>query len=271
MESQLSRFQRSILNNFLIDLSVFERKHLLKCISKFLLDQDYNSIDIMIDKFLENNDIFIDFYSTLYNGYSSFFRDKITFSMLENSIIPRLLHQSDEKLIRIWSVGCSKGQEAYSLAIACEEVKRKLDLDFSYKIFASDMSSSALTNAMEGKYHRRDMDNVTLEILSRYFSTQNNMYYIEKKIKENITFFEYDIVSSKSRYPVESVFGDFDIVVCSNVLIYYSFAVQKDIIEKLEDSIRINGYLISDSSEKTLIESVSHMETELLQSSIYKK
>jgi len=261
-----------VLNRYNIDISIFDEHYILKMIESSLDKLNIKTIDEFIDYLDSKKDRFIEFYNSFLNGYSLFFREDLTYSILYSIVLPQLIDKlkSDEEL-RIWSVGCSKGQEPYSIAILCEELKLKHALDFNYRIFATDISKSALTKAEKGIYTISDMLNTKYKHLNAYFNRVSDEYHIKNEIKRNVYFSEYDVVTNKSKYPPESIFGNLDIVICNNVLIYYNNEVKQDIVEKLFSSVRIGGYFITSEAEIDYVARITKAETVLYQSPILKK
>jgi chemotaxis methyl-accepting protein methylase len=186
--------------------------------------------------------------------------------------LPQLIDgiQSDQTL-RIWSVGCSKGQEPYSIAILCEELKLKHALDFKYQIFATDISESSLYKAQKGIYKIRDISNMKYKYLKTYFTQRSDEYYVKDEIKKHVYFYEHNIVTSKSEFLPDSISGKLDIVICNNLLIYYNNEVKQDIVEELFMSIRKGGYFVTSESEIDYVSRITKVKPMLNQSAILKK
>ncbi len=90
-------------------------------------------------------------------------------------------------------------------------------------------------------------------------------------IGQYLYFSEYNVVTSKSKYPPESIFGNFDLVICNNLLIYYNNKVKQDIVEKLLSSVRVDGYFITSEVEIDYVTRITKEETVLFQSPVLKK
>ena len=118
-----------------------------------------------------------------------------------------------------------------------------------FYIFATDIDREALRTGKEGIYSIEDVSNVKLGLLRKYFSVEKNIYRIDEKIKEKVSFSFFDLLHKRSFSPAESIFGGFDIVLCRNVLIYFNFEFQEIIFEKLYRSLNSGGYLILGESE----------------------
>ena len=273
MDKLSKRLVNFVLNEYSIDLSIFEESYTKKTIHNFLSNMNLVSYESIVDAFRKNHDLIIELYKAFNNNYSVFFREESSFNSLKSSIIMDLYNKKKENNgeIRIWSIGCSKGQEPYSLAIIFEEVKEAFDLDINYRIFASDMSNTALDYAKKGKYNISDLSKVTLGQLNKYFDKTKTGYIVKNTIKEHILFTKHDIVLGKRKYPNESIFGDFDIVMISNVLIYYNPDVQQDIARKVLLSLNNDGYLITSNVEVELIKEFFTKTTIKSKSNIFRK
>jgi chemotaxis protein methyltransferase CheR len=183
---------------------------------------------------------------------SMFFRDPLAFEYLQ-SLISNTLQMKlrrGEHNLRIWSAGCSTGEEPYSLAIMIREI-----LDFNHDsevtvdIIGTDIDEKALLGAAVGQYKEESLKNTRLGLVRKYFSLENEQYAVSEEIKVMVSFSTYDLLDKKSFVPPESVFGDFDIVLCRNVLIYFNQTYQNRIFHKLYKSLHKGGYLILGESE----------------------
>lgn len=261
-----------VLNRYEIDISIFDDQYILKTIESSLNKFNIETIDGFIEFLNSKEDRFLEFYNSFLNGYSLFFREDLTYSLLYSIVLPELIDnlKNDEEL-RIWSVGCSKGQEPYSIAILCEALKLKFAHNFNYRIFATDVSKSALYKAEAGVYSIGDLINTKYKYLNMYFTKISDAYHINNEIKKHVYFSEYNVVTSKSKYPPESIFGNLDIVICNNLLIYYNNEVKEDIVEKLFSSVRLDGYFITSETEIEYAAGITKAKSALYPSSILKK
>ena len=184
---------------------------------------------------------------------SRFFRNTLTFETLSRQIIPGMIQKKEKEnspQLRIWSAGCSGGEEPYSMAILVRDILEKETLDMDVSIFATDINAAVLKTAQKGWYAPAQLENVRLGQLKRYFTPQNNGYVVNRDIKKMITFSVYDIMDSKTYVPPESVFGDFDIVLCRNLLIYFHPDRQMIIFKKLYRSLAPESFLVLGEAEQ---------------------
>jgi chemotaxis protein methyltransferase CheR len=195
-------------------------------------------------------------YQSLFIGFSTFFRNPLSFAMLEKSIFPKLIreHQIAKRSeIRIWSAGCSTGQEPYSVAILLEHMKQQYASPVHYRIFATDLSPKLLDIARQGNYRRENLNNIPLKFIDQWFISSNGQeFQIGKALAENIDFSCFDLLNKQMECPAASIFGNFDLVMCSNLLIYYQPAFRERIIGKLLHCLKPGGYLITGETEREL-------------------
>ncbi|MFK8008379.1 MAG: chemotaxis protein CheB [Saprospiraceae bacterium] len=176
-------------------------------------------------------------------GVTKFFRDEPAFKEIEKVVIPALLKGVvPGQLIKTWSVACSTGEEAYSLAILLEEAKEKSKIDWKYRVFATDIDANAINSANKGIYNQNIMADVTPDRLKKYFIFKDGVYHISREIRKNIVFSKHDILQNPP-------FNKMDLVCCRNMLIYIESGAQHKILSSLHFALKLNGFLILGPSE----------------------
>lgn len=209
---------------------------------------------------------------SLENNYTDFFRSGLVFAQLEHWILPGLIDQLPaNRELRVWSAGCSTGQEPYSLAILLENLSEKRLHSFRYRIIATDFIESALDIARKGEYSQESVQNLRLKDISTYFSYANGMYVVSDRLKRNLAFSVYNLFDSSSAIPPDSIFGNFNLVICSNVLIYYNDSAKQHIIHRLGNSLDENGFLITGEAERNCVSKKSNLCGVTISSPIFKK
>lgn len=183
---------------------------------------------------------------------SRFFRNSLAFEYINKIIIPEVFlakAKAHDDSIRIWSAGCSFGEEPYSVAILINEFLRKEKTSVNLNIFATDIDKKALKRASAGYYDLESIKKVKYGIYKKYFTKEGDRFKISPEIKKMVYFSFYDLLDKNHIVPPDSVFGGFDIVLCRNVLIYFDLDYQKIILNKLYKSLNQNGYLILGEAE----------------------
>lgn len=194
--------------------------------------------------------------SILFNNYSEFFRNPITWVTLETFLLPLIFSNAmkrNQKEIRIWTAGCSVGQETYSIAILLEECKALVNKEVGYRIFATDQSPIQVKLAEKGDYKAESLQNITLKRLNRWFTKSEDLYTVKSELKTCIDFSVFNLVSQHEVSPPSSIFGYFDIILCSNLLMYYSSDGIKAILNKLRKSLAEKGVVVADISERDIL------------------
>jgi two-component system CheB/CheR fusion protein len=174
---------------------------------------------------------------------TQFFRDPEVFEKLETELIPRIFRErSASEVVRVWSVGCATGEEAYSLAIVLVEAATKLEKPPQIQIFASDIHNRSLLRAREGFYPGDIETDVSPERLRRFFQLENGGYRIRKEIRDLIVFSLHNILA-------DPPFSRMDLISCRNLLIYLERDVQREVVEIFNYGLNADGILLLGSAE----------------------
>jgi chemotaxis methyl-accepting protein methylase len=157
------------------------------------------------------------------------------------------------KEIRIWSVACASGQEVFSLAMLIEELAENKGERINYRIFATDSSEEQIKKAQKGLYSEESLGNLNLRRINKWFTNRDENYTVKKELKRNIDFSVFNLLSDPLSSPSGSIFGDFDIVICANILFYYKKKYRTMILEKAENSLTTGGFLITGETERDIL------------------
>jgi two-component system CheB/CheR fusion protein len=178
-------------------------------------------------------------------GVTNFFRDPEAFKALEAQVVPKLFAgKPSGAVIRVWSQGCSTGEEAYSLAILLQEHLEVLKRGYKVQVFATDIDSRAIAAARMGLYSASIAADVSPERLARFFAAEpdGSAYRVHKGIRDILVFSEQDVVK-------DPPFSKLDLISCRNVLIYMGGHLQKKIIPLLHYALNPGGFLFLGTSE----------------------
>lgn len=182
---------------------------------------------------------------------SWFFRNPLTFELLYKVVLPKMIsrkEQSMDKMIRAWSAGCAHGEEPYSVAILLAELLGEQLKDYHITIYATDIDSNALNRARIGEYAEDSVLEIKKGLLDKYFYYDGN-YRIKECVKELVDFSLHDLTSEKVIVPPQSIFSNFDLILCRNVLIYFSKDLQEKVLNNFETALNEEGYLVLGESE----------------------
>ncbi len=246
-----------------IDISLFDESFLEKSVYNRISILELDSVDAYITRLASDANEACVLNESLHNNYSEFFRNQLTFAYLEQVIIPRLFEKKknrNEKEIRVWSSACAAGQEPYSLAILFDEYIKKRKSNIRYRIFATDVCPKEIDLAENGVYQSASVDKVTHRRIQDYFIQEGNNFCIHPEIRENIDFSIFDLLSDQRICPPASIFGNFDLIFCSNVLFYYKPEHRKLILEKFNNCQCPDAYLVTGEAERDILKSNKYQE-----------
>ena len=239
-----------------LDISPYEESFLRKSIDKRLAVTGIETFAAYGEYLAEHREEAEIFCSSLRVIYSEFFRNPLAFAVLEQVILPGLIaekKQSGRGGIRVWSAGCAAGQEVWSIAMLLDELTGAENRTLAYRIFASDLSETDLSHARTGIYAADELKNVRLRHLDTCFSRQGEFYSIVPRIRSQVQFASYDLLETNTICPPASIYGEFDLVLCSNVLLYYRHEAQVQILNKLRESLATGGYLMTGETERQIV------------------
>lgn len=178
---------------------------------------------------------------------TSFMRDGKPFEMFRNVVLPRMLEaRASRRSLRIWSAAASTGQEAYSIAMLLEEEQAKLP-GWKIEIVATDLSSEVVDRAKAGIYTQFEVQRgLPIQFLVKYFTQKGDKWAINDRLKKNIHFREYNLLTDLS------ALGQFDIVFCRNVLIYFDQPTKARVLGQIARIMPPDGLLFLGGAETVL-------------------
>ncbi|MDH5324812.1 MAG: protein-glutamate O-methyltransferase CheR [Gammaproteobacteria bacterium] len=197
-------------------------------------------LDMLKDR---ESDELVNFINAITTNLTSFFREKHHFDYLSKTVFPEIFKHKTEKRIRIWSAGCSTGEEPYTLAMVLREALPKYS-NWDAKILATDLDSNVVTTAKNGVYREERVDGMSKSLLTKYFNRSGNGSVTAKpELKELITFKQLNLMHD---WPMR---GPFDFIFCRNVVIYFNKETQRKLFERYADLTVPDGYLFIGHSE----------------------
>ncbi len=238
-EDQFKKIRDAIYNASGMHFSDINRPILESRLKERLRKANLDSIDEyyrLISTSSEELKILLDAVTT---NLTSFFRHKIHFDGFENGVIKDIIKTKKEKRFRLWSAGCSTGEEPYSLAMV---LKDKMPPDWKIEIVASDISFNVLMKAREGYYPKARVVGIPPEYLKRFTVDTGDGYVIKDEIKSLITFDYHNLKNEPS-------FRNFDVIFCRNVIIYFDAKAQEDVINMFYNALNNYAYLFIGHSE----------------------
>jgi two-component system, chemotaxis family, CheB/CheR fusion protein len=186
---------------------------------------------------------FAELFDTILINVTSFFRDPPAWDILREEIVPRIVEASRERRsIRVWSVGCASGEEAYTLAMIFAEAMSARAFGSHFKIYATDVDEAALAQGRHGAYDAPQLEPVPPEWRGRYFDRFDQYYVVKPELRRVVIFGRHDALQDP---PISRV----DLLCCRNTLMYFKPEAQDRILATFHFALRDTGYLFLGKSE----------------------
>ena len=227
------------------DFSQYKPNTIYRRIERRMAVHQIDTLDGYV-KYLQHARVEVDaLFQDLLIGVTHFFRDPEAFALLEEQVIPKLFaNKPAGSVVRAWSVGCSTGEEAYSLAILLQERLNVVKLSYKVQVFATDLDSRAIATARAGLYPASIADNITPDRLARFFTAEpdGSAYRVHKGIRDMLVFSEHNLIK-------DPPFSKLDLISCRNLLIYMGAELQKKVMALFHYALLPGGMLFLGSSE----------------------
>jgi len=177
---------------------------------------------------------------------TSFFRDNMPFQRLKEDLLPIFMKsRTAQKSIRIWSAACSSGQEPYSIAMILKE--QAAFYGWKFEIVATDLSTDILARAKSGAYSQFEIQRgLPVQMLVKYFTQQGDKWLIKQELKDMVTFLPANLLTNLGHL------GQFDIVFCRNVLIYFDIPTKAKVLAAIKGTLRQDGVLVLGGAETVI-------------------
>ncbi|MDF2511291.1 MAG: methyltransferase/methylesterase, CheR/CheB with sensor [Herbinix sp.] len=241
----LSQIYNLIKKRYTIDFSLYKQSTVLRCLDRRIRICQIQTLEEYVSYLIDNIKEIESLYNSLLIGVTRFFRDTDAFDVIKNKVIPEIIdRKADNSAVRVWVTGCSTGEEAYSLAILFKEYLDTIKRSISVKIFATDVDSNAIEYASKGIYPDSISNEVSLDLLNRYFIKKRDGYHISKYIRDMVIFSCHNVINNPP-------FHKIDLLTCRNLLIYFQPNLQRRIISTFQFALETDGFMFLGSSEST--------------------
>ncbi len=225
-----------------VDFSLYKSTTIQRRITRRVVLNKQDSLEDYAN-FLKGNSKELDaLYSDTLISVTSFFRNPEAFEVLKRKVFPKLLEQRGDNPFRVWVLGCSTGQEAYSIAMAFMESADKAPRLRKLQIFATDLNETLLEKARQGLYAKSLAEDLSPERLRRFFVEEEGGYRIVKSLREMVVFARQNLIS-------DPPFSRMDLISCRNLLIYLEPSLQKKALPTFHYSLKPGGFLVLGASE----------------------
>jgi two-component system CheB/CheR fusion protein len=182
-------------------------------------------------------------FNTILINVTTFFRDRPAWEYLSSEILPQILAKKESgELIRVWSAGCSSGQETYTIAMVIAENIGIEAFKNQVKIFGTDMDEDALNQARQASYSQKEIADVPAKLLKKYFDQYDTRYVFNKELRRSIIFGRHNLIKDA---PIARV----DLLICRNTLMYFNTEGQQKITDRFHFALNDTGFLFLGKAE----------------------
>jgi two-component system, chemotaxis family, CheB/CheR fusion protein len=230
------------------DFTGYKRSSLTRRIRKRMAD-------VGIDEYLDYRDLletsadeFVSLFNTILINVTGFFRDGESWSYLQREVVPKLLARlGPDDEIRVWSAGCSSGEEAYTLAIVFAEAIGIEQCVRRVKIYSTDVDDEALREARSGNYPASSLESVVEPLRAKYFEAHGDRFAIRSDLRRRVIFGRHDITRDA---PISRL----HLLVCRNTLMYFNVEAQSKIVDRFTFALNDGGCLFLGKAEMLLVD-----------------
>lgn len=233
-------FKTTILSLSGIDLNAYKERQMKRRIDALIKKHDTDNYADFVSLIKKDKLKYEEFINYLTINVSEFYRNPTQWETLEKEIIPFLLE--GKKTLNVWSAACSTGDEPYSVAMV---LSKFMPLS-SIKIQATDIDKEILEKAKVGIYSAKSVENVPADMKRKFFTEVKGLYHVSPELKKCITFKEHNLLSDP--YPT-----NLDLIICRNVLIYFTEEAKGEIYTKFSESLIKDGILFVGSTEQIIL------------------
>lgn len=233
-------FKKAVFDLTKINLDAYKEKQMKRRIDTLIAKNKIVGYENYVAALKANPRMFEEFVNYLTINVSEFYRNPDQWQIMDKEIIPELIRRFGKNL-KIWSAACSTGDEPYSLVMA---LSRHLPLN-QIRIYATDLDKQVIAKAKAGLYAEKSIASVPDDFKKKYFTKIGPSYQISDEIKSRVDFQEHNLL--KDTYPT-----DCHLIVCRNVLIYFTEEAKEDVFRKFHKSLKPGAFLFIGSTEQII-------------------
>lgn len=233
-------FKEKVYKKTGINLSSYKERQMKRRIESLITRNNFSSFDSYFNAINKDPKLLDEFINYLTINVSEFYRNPQQWETLEKNIIPNLLKTKSK--LKIWSSACSTGEEPYSLVMLLSKFFPLKEIS----ILATDIDEGALNKAKIGIYSSKSLENLPKSFISSFFDQYNDSYKIKEEVKRQVTFKKFNLLADE--YPKQC-----DLILCRNVMIYFTEEAKNEMYKKFHDSLSNEGILFVGSTEQIIL------------------
>ncbi|GIQ67556.1 protein-glutamate O-methyltransferase CheR [Xylanibacillus composti] len=236
-DSDFALFVKKVKELTAIDLAQYKEAQMKRRLATLRDKKGYATFADFFKAIQSDKGMMAEFLDRMTINVSEFWRNPNRWSVLESKFIPELASRTNR--LKCWSAACSTGEEPYTLAMILD-LQRLLGTS---QIIASDLDNNALARAKEGLYPDRSVKDVPPEYFNKYFTAEDTLFRISPALKRGITFERKNLLH-------DSYDSGFDLIICRNVMIYFTEEAKRDMYHRFAQALKPNGILFVGSTEQ---------------------
>lgn len=221
-----------------INLAEYKEAQMKRRLTTLRMKKGFDSFAVFYEAMMKDKALFHEFLDRMTINVSEFWRNPNRWEVLQDKILPALTSRNSGQL-KVWSAACSTGEEPYTLAMILAEK----GLLARTSILATDIDDGALNKAKEGMYLERSLKDVPPAVASRYFTEEGHLYRFSDSLKKEVNFQKQNLLTDRFD-------SGFDLIVCRNVMIYFTEEAKHKLYTKFAASLKPGGFLFVGSTEQ---------------------
>nr|WP_309100743.1 protein-glutamate O-methyltransferase CheR [Fredinandcohnia onubensis] len=249
MNTDYITFTQQIKRKTGIDLRLYKEAQMLRRLTSLYEKRGFASFVDYYKGIEKDKELFHEFLDRMTINVSEFYRNAKRWEILEKKILPKLIEKN--RNLKVWSAACSAGEEPYTLAMI---LSKFLPLQ-KVSILATDIDENILARAKLGVYSERALQELPNDMKNHFFSQNDTFFHIKPEIKKTVTFRKQNLLAD----PFDA---EFDLIVCRNVLIYFTEEAKDMVYKKFSNALKSNGILFVGSTEQIFNPGSYNLETE---------
>ena len=247
--SDYLKFVESVKRKTGIDLAAYKEAQMKRRLTSLYEKKGYKNFVDFFAALEKDQQLMNEFLDRMTINVSEFYRNSKRWEVLEKKIFPKLL--ATNRRLKIWSAACSTGEEPYTTTMVLSNLIPVSQIS----IFATDLDENAIQRAKMGIYPERSLAEVPNNVKLKYFNKQGQLYQVDDSIKNTVTFKKHNLL--KDTYE-----KNFDLIICRNVMIYFTEEAKDQIYKNFSDSLQSGGILFVGSTEQIFDPGKYGFETE---------
>ncbi|WP_077213800.1 CheR family methyltransferase [Bacillus dakarensis] len=248
MGQDYEQFAANVKKKTGIDLTLYKEAQMKRRLTSLYEKKGFHSFQDYFQGISRDQDLMNELLDRMTINVSEFYRNYKRWEVLETKLLPKLLEKN--KRLKVWSAACSTGEEPYTIAMILSHF---LPLS-QVQILATDIDENVIARAKLGVYPERSLNEVPSEIKTKFFTKEGGYYKISEEIKKTVTFKKHNLLA-------DPYGGPFDLIVCRNVLIYFTEEAKSILYKKFSSALKEDGIFFVGSTEQIFNPSIYNFKT----------